>query len=138
MEAQLKATKTEVKKEKEQAKKNQPVRAVTKRKRGEKVSDDDDDDDEDLIGEYTRPGKRVLNTIDKWQKGHRRAALVAAQNKLAESVTVSTWAEAHATMCEHGWAIVDNFVELLHPACRPDVEMRDYILDCTLDSLACA
>ncbi len=97
-----------------------------------------DGDDDDLLGEFTRPGKRVLNTIDKWQKGHRRAALSAAQNKLAETVTVSTWAEAHASMCEHGWAIVDNFVDLLHPACRPDADMRDYILDCTLACLSCA
>jgi hypothetical protein len=136
LEAQLKQMKTEVKKE--QAKKNQPVRASTKRKRCDKGSDSDDGDDEELLGEFTRPEKRVLNTIDKWQKGHRWAALLAAQNKVVESVTVSTWAEAHVMMCEHGWAIVDNFVELLHPACRTDAEMRDYILDCTLACLAFA
>jgi hypothetical protein len=130
--AQLKAMKEEVKMEKEQAKKSQPVRPSTKRPRHHTGSDDEDGDDADLLGEFTRPGKRVLNTIDKWQKGHRKAALSAAQNKLAETVTVSTWAEAHASMCEHGWAIVDNFVDLLHPACRPDADMRDYILDCTL------
>ena len=143
--AQLKAMKTEVKMEKEQAKKmekeqakkNVPVLPLPKRPRCDDADDDEDGDNDDVIDDFTRPEKRVLNTIDKWQKGHRRAALLAAQNKVVESVTVDTWAEAHANMCVHGWAVVNNFVDLLHPACRPDADMRDYILDCTFAIHAC-
>jgi hypothetical protein len=143
--AQLKAMKTEVKMEKErakmtakeQAKTNIAVRSLPKRPRSANVDDDEDDGNSDVIEDFAPPGKRVLNTIDKWQKGHRRAALLAAQNKVVETVTVGTWAEAHANMCKYGWAVVDNFVDLLHPACRPDADMRDYILDCTFHSDAC-
>jgi hypothetical protein len=137
----LKAMKTEVKMEKEQAKKmekeqakkNVPAYSLPKRPRCDDADDDEDDENDDVLDDFTRPEKWVLNTIDKWQKGHRRAALLAVQNKAVESVTVTvgTWAEAHTNMCVHGWAVVDNFVDFLHPACRPDAEMRDYILDCT-------
>jgi hypothetical protein len=62
--AQLKAMKTEVKMEKEQAKTNVAVRSLPKRPH---CADDDED--------FTRPEKKVFNTIDKWQKGYRRPAL---------------------------------------------------------------
>ena len=94
-------------------------------------NDEEQEGESDEFGLFARTERKPLNTIDKWQKGHRRAALLAAENKVVEAVTCSTWAEAYANMYEHGWAVVDNFADLMHPACQPDVEQRDYVLGCT-------
>ncbi len=96
------------------------------------MDDNEAEGESDDFDIFARPERRAQNTIDKWQKGHRRAGLVAVENKVVEAVTCTTWAEAYANMYEHGWAVVDHFADLLHPACRPDVEQRDYVLDCTL------
>ena len=87
------------------------------------------------INIFNASGKRVLTTIDKWQKGHRRAALSVARNKLVEKVTCTTWEEAYHNLCEYGWAVVNNWPDLAHPACRPDAEQRDYMLSCTFLTL---
>jgi hypothetical protein len=71
LEEQLKAIKTEVKAEKAKAKQDVVVRPKLKRHRGEDDDDDIDGDDDDAWL-FSRPEKRVLNAIDKWQKGHRR------------------------------------------------------------------
>jgi hypothetical protein len=49
-----------------------------------------------------------------------------------EAITVDSWVEAYEKLSEHGWAVVNNYVDLIQPASRPDSDMRDYILDCTL------
>ena len=131
LEGQLKAIKEEVKQEKAKAKIDKPLHATTKRARMNPDDQEPEGESEDF-GLFARTERKPLNTIDKWQKGHRRAALLAAENKVVEAVTCSTWAEAYANMYEHGWAVVDNFADLMHPACQPDVEQRDYVLDCTL------
>ncbi len=74
------------------------------------------------------PKKNVLNTVDKWQKGHRRAALSAANSKLVDSVTVRSWAEALEKLRTDGFAVVEDFVELFSEDCRPTAEQRDFIL----------
>ncbi len=75
--------------------------------------DDDDDADSNVESEdfdiFKPSGKGVLTTIDKWQKGHRRAALSAARNKLVQTVTCATWAEAYENLCEYGWAVVNHW-----------------------------
>jgi hypothetical protein len=130
LEAQLKELKTQVKKEKDAFKEEGKVKATVKRSR-----EDDDDDDSTAESEdfdILKPaGKRLLTTIDKWQKGHRRAALSAARNKLVEKVTCATWAEGYEKLSEYGWAVVNHWPDLVHPACRPDAEQRDYMLTCT-------
>ena len=130
LEEQLKALKSEAKTAKAEAKVKVSVRPA-----GKRIRDDDDAHNRDEGSEdfdlFKRPEKRVLTTIDKWQKGHRRAALCAARNKLVENVTCSSWEEAYVNLFEHGWAVVDNWPDLVHPACRPDAEQRDYILTCT-------
>jgi seryl-tRNA synthetase len=128
LQEQLRAIKTEVKEERAKAREGHLGRPNQKRPRCDEAEDDDVEDDDGL---YSRPEKRVLTAIDKWQKGHRRAALTAAQQQLVQSVTVGSWEEASDKMQQYGWAVVDNFTELMHPACRPDADMRDYILDCT-------
>ena len=135
LEEQLKAIKTEVKAEKAKAKQDVVPRPRLKRQRGEEDDDDIDGDDDDSWL-FSRPEKRVLNAIDKWQKGHRRAALSAATNKIVESVTVDTWEAAYEKLCDQGWAVVNNFGDLMHPACRPDADMRDYILDCKCTTIS--
>jgi hypothetical protein len=130
LEDQLKAIKKEQKSEKAKAKLEKTMRAPKKRVRLD--SDDNEAEGEsDDFGLFARAERKPLNTIDKWQKGHRRAALLAVENKVVEAVTCTTWAEAYENMYEHGWAVVDHFADLLHPACRPDAEQRDYVLDCT-------
>jgi len=130
LEDQLKAIKKEQKSEKAKAKLEKKMRAPKKRVRLD--SDDNEAEGEsDDFGLFARAERKPLNTIDKWQKGHRRAALLAVENKVVEAVTCTTWAEAYENMYEHGWAVVDHFADLLHPACRPDAEQRDYVLDCT-------
>jgi hypothetical protein len=130
-EDQLKAINKEVKSEKAKAKLHKSVRPPKKRVRLD--SDDNEAEGEsDDFGLFARAERKPLNTIDKWQKGHRRAALLAVENKVVEAVTCRTWAEAYENMYEHGWAVVDHFADLLHPACRPDAEQRDCVLDCTL------
>ena len=126
LEEQLKRVKLEVKLEDEAAK-QQSTLETTKRKR---VNDDDNSDSEsDGFGMSDTKKKRVLTTVDKWQKGHRRAALSAANSKFVESVTVRTWAAAVEKMRTHGMAVVDDFVELFSPEIRPTEEQRDYILE---------
>ena len=127
LQEQFRAIKTEVKEERAKVKEGHLGRPNLKRQRCDEAEDDIEDDD----GLYPRPEKRVLTAIDKWQKGHRRAALTAAQQQLVQAVTVGSWEEAHDKMQQYGWAVIDNFTELMHPACRPDADMRDYILDCT-------
>ncbi len=131
LEDQLKAIKKEVKREKAKAKLEKPVRAPKKRVRLDSDENEAEGESDDF-GLFARPERKPLNTIDQWQKGHRRAALLAVENKVVEAVTCTTWAEAYANMYEHGWAVVNHFADLLHPACRPDAEQRDYVLDCTL------
>ena len=131
LEEQLKALKTEAKTAKAEAKLKESVRTAGKRRRDDDDANNRDDEGSDDFGLFKRPEKRVLTTVDKWQKGHRRAALCAARNKLVENVTCSSWEEAYGNLCEHGWAVVNNWADLVHPACRPDAEQRDYILTCT-------
>ncbi len=130
LELQLKAINTEVKQEKAKSKLEQAVRPNVKRARCEEDDDDMEEGNEDN-GWNMRPEKRVLNAIDKWQKGHRRAALSAATNKVVKAITVDSWEDACEKLSEHGWAVISNYVDLIHPACRADSDMRDYILDCT-------
>ena len=122
LEARLKAVKLEVKKE-AAATKLQAQHERTKRQRS-----DDSDLDVDSDSDDERPKKRVLSTIDKWQKGHRRAAISAAKNKIVEKVTVPSWAEAKDMMEEYGFAVVDNWTELMSAESQPTAEQRDYIL----------
>ena len=131
LEEQLKALKTEAKTAKAEAKLKESVRTAGKRRRDDDDANNRDDEGSDDFDLFKRPEKRVLTTVDKWQKGHRRAALCAARNKLVENVTCSSWEEAYGNLCEHGWAVVNNWADLVHPACRPDAEQRDYILTCT-------
>ena len=67
LEARLKAVKLAVKKE-AAATKLQVQQQRTKRQRSDNSDADGDSNSEDEL-----PKKRVLTTIDKWQKGHRRA-----------------------------------------------------------------
>jgi hypothetical protein len=130
LEKQLQMLKQEAKKQKADAKQEESLRASVKRRREDDEPNDSNAGSEDF--EFVqRPGKRILNTVDKWQKGHRRAALCAARNNLVEKVTCDSWAEAYINLCEHGWAVVNNWPDLVHPACRPDTDQRDYILTCT-------
>ena len=130
LEEELKKVKLEVKME-TAATKLQAQESRNKRKR---MNDMDSDDDSASDGNdiSDKPRKRVLTTIDKWQQGHRRAALSAARNKLIEKVTVGSWAEAKIMMEDYGFAVVDNFVELFSNESKPTLEQRDYIYQCTL------
>jgi hypothetical protein len=122
LEARLKAVKLEVKKE-AAATKLQAQHERTKRQRSDESDIDVDSDSDD-----ERPKKRVLSTIDKWQKGHRRAAISAAKNKIVEKVTVHSWAEAKDMMEKYGFAVVENWTELMSAESQPTAEQRDYIL----------
>ncbi len=79
----------------------------------------------------------MLNTIDKWQQGHRRAALAAAKNKTVEKVTVTTWAEAYEMMCKYGFAVLDNFTQLFYPDVAPDEAQRDYMYNRKYNRYCC-
>ncbi len=48
---------------------------------------------------------------------------------------MDSWEEAYEKLCDQGWAVVNNYVDLMHPACHPDADMRDYILDCMCTSI---
>jgi hypothetical protein len=130
LEEQLKKVKLEVKKE-TAATKLQVQESRNKRKRMDDMDSDADSasDDNDVSD---KPKKRVLTTVDKWQQGHRRAALSAARNKLIEKVTVGSWADALIMMQDYGIAVVDNFVELFSNESKPTAEQRDYVYQCTL------
>ena len=130
LEEQLKVLKSQVKEEKKALKQEEKSMAPAKRRREDNNDDDINDGSEDFDC-FKAPGKRVLTTIDKWQKGHRRAALCAARNKLVEKVTCDSWAEGYQNMYEYGFAVVNHWPDLVHPACRPNAEQRDYILTCT-------
>jgi hypothetical protein len=130
LEEQLKVVKREVKMEAEVTKRKTQM-PPQKRKRGDDSDSNDDEVDDDDIGfDLKKPTKRVLTAVDKWQKGHRKAALAAAANKLVEKVTVTTWQGAYENMFEHGFAVVNDWPTLLSPECRPTPEQRDYILQC--------
>ena len=127
LEEQLKVVKMEVKVE-AAATKQETQLPSQKRKRGDESESDDDDNGDDDFGFEPKKMKRVLTAVDKWQKGHRKAALAAASNKLVENVTVTSWEGAYENMFEHGFAVVDDWTTLLSPECRPTQEQRDYIL----------
>ena len=99
---------------------------------GDKRKRTEGSDSEGFDTDDGQPKKRVLNTVDKWQKGHRRAALEAARKKVVEQVTVQTWAEAYVMLRDHGWAVVENFTSLFSPESQPNGEQRDYILQGTI------
>jgi hypothetical protein len=88
-----------LKKEKAEAKKQENSRATVKRRREDEDPDDSNAGSEDFDF-FKAPEKRVLTTIAKWQKGHRRARVrpvcgpCAARNKLVEKVTCASWEEA--------------------------------------------
>ena len=130
LEDQLKALKNEVKKEKETLKQEEKAKVPAKRRR-EDNNEDDNNWGSDDYEFFKTPGKRVLTTIDKWQKGHRRAALCAARNKLVEKATSDSWEEGYHNMCEYGFAVVNHWAYLVHPLCRPTAEQRDYMQTCT-------
>ena len=130
LEDQLKALKNEVKKEKETLKQEKKAKVPAKRRR-EDNNEDDNNEGSDDYEFFKTPGKRVLTTIDKWQKGHRRAALCAARNKLVEKATSDSWEEGYHNMCEYGFAVVNHWADLVHPLCRPTAEQRDYMQTCT-------
>jgi hypothetical protein len=92
---------TEAKKAKAEAKLQENERATGKRSRQD-GDPNDMDEGSDGFDLFKRSEKRILTTIDKWQKGHRRAALCAARNKLVENVTCSSWEEAYVNLCDHG------------------------------------
>jgi hypothetical protein len=73
LEEQLKALKTEAKTAKAEAKLKESVRTAGKRRRDDDDANNRDDEGSDDFGLFKRPEKRVLTTVDKWQKGHRRA-----------------------------------------------------------------
>ena len=131
LEEQLKVVKIQVKVE-AAATKLQTLLPVQKRKRGDESDSEDDNNDDDDMELEAKKTKRVLTAVDKWQKGHRKAALAAASNKLVENVTVTPWEEAYRNMCEYGFTVVDDWTTLLSPKCRPTKEQRDYILQCTI------
>jgi hypothetical protein len=127
LEEQLKVVKMEVK-VKAAATKQVTQLPPQKRKRGDESESEDDDNGDDDFGFVPKKMKRVLTAVDKWQKGHRKAALAAASNKLVEKVTVTSWEGAYENMFEHGFAVVDDWTNLLSPECRPTQEQRYYIL----------
>ena len=129
LEEQLKVVKMEVKVE-AAATKQETQLPPQKRKRGDESESDDDNKGDDDFGFEPKKMKRVLTAVDKWQKGHRKAALAAASNKLVENVTVTTWEGAYENMFEHCFAVADDWTTLLSPECRPTQEQRDYILQC--------
>jgi hypothetical protein len=127
LEEQLKVVKMEVKVE-AAATKQETQLPPHKHKRGDESESDDDDNGDDDFGFEPKKMKRILTAVDKWQKGHRKAALAAASNKLVQNVTVTSWEGAYENMFEHGFAVVDDWTTLLSPECRPTQEQRDYIL----------
>ncbi len=74
LEEQLKVVKMEVKVE-AAATKQETQLPSQKRKRGDESESDDDDNGDDDFGFEPKKMKRVLTAVDKWQKGHRKAAL---------------------------------------------------------------
>ncbi len=77
----MKQVKLEVKKE-AAATRLQVQETQNKRKRMDDF-DSDADSASDDNNMSDRPKKRGLIPVDKWQKGHRRAALSAARNKVS-------------------------------------------------------
>jgi hypothetical protein len=77
LEEQLKVVKVQVKVE-AAATKQETQLPPQKRKRGDESDSDDDDNGDDDFGLEPKKTKRVLTAVDKWQKGHRKAALAAA------------------------------------------------------------
>jgi hypothetical protein len=73
------------------------------------------------------PGHHKHNVVEKWQRGHQKAALKAASERTVENATVATLPEAYQRLMTHGFAVVDNMTSLFHPDCRPSAEQRDFV-----------
>ncbi len=124
---ELKVVKAAVKKAEDAAAKRE-VQKITGRRKRDEMCDDSGEELSDMNTDMpTNKKKRLLSTIDKWQQGHRTAALAAAQAKTVERVTVRSWAEAYEKLREYGFAVVEDFVHLFHPDCAPNIEQRDYM-----------
>jgi hypothetical protein len=124
---ELKVVKAAVKAEDAAAKRE--VQKVTGRRKRDEMCDDSGEELSDMNTDMpTKKKKRQLSTtsIDKWQQGHRAAALAAAKAKTFERVTVRSWAEAYEKLREYGFAVVEDFVHLFHPDCAPNITQRDY------------
>jgi hypothetical protein len=123
---ELKLVKLAVKAEDAAAKRE--VQKITGRRKRDELCEDSASELSDMDMDLpTKKKKRVLTTIDKWQQGHRAAALAAAEAKTVERVTVKSWPEAYQMLREYGFAVVENFVDLFHPDCAPSKEQRDYM-----------
>jgi hypothetical protein len=104
------------------------VEKITGRRKRDAMCEGSGDELSDMDTDLpAKEKKRLLTTIDKWQQGHRAAALAAAQAKTVDRVTVRSWAEAYVKLCDYGFAVVDDFVQLFHPDCAPNIEQRDYM-----------
>ena len=73
------------------------------------------------------PGHHKHNVVEKWQRGHQKAALKTASERTVENATVATLPEAYQRLMTHGFAVVDNMTSLFHPDCRPSAEQRDFV-----------
>ena len=87
----------------------------------------DSDSDEPCDSIYIQTGAQQHNVVEKWQRGHQKAALKAAQDETVLAATVLTLRDAHLRMATHGWAVMNNMTSLFHPDCRPSKAQRDFI-----------
>jgi hypothetical protein len=114
------------------------VQDLNRRRKRDLMCDDSDESLSDItVGMATKKTKRTLSTIDKWQQGHRAAALAAAQAKTVAQATVRSWPDAYDMLCKYGFAVVDDFVDLFHPDCAPSIEQRDYMYNRKYYSSTC-
>ncbi len=65
--------------------------------------------------------------VEKWQRGHQKAALKAAAERMMENAVVPTLEAVHARLMTHGIAVMNGMKDIFHPRCVPSVEQRDFI-----------
>ena len=93
------------------------------------ILSDNDSDSEPCASIFVEIHKNANqhNVVEKWQRGHQKAALKAARDGTVIAATVNTLRDAHLRMATHGWAVMDNMTSLFHPDCRPSQAQRDFI-----------
>jgi hypothetical protein len=80
-------------------------------------------DDEFLVTENT---VRRLN----WQKGRQDWSQPSKIQAEIDKVTVDSITDVYGRMRKHGWAILRDCTDVLHPKCRFTREQMNYIDKC--------
>ncbi len=81
-------------------------------------------DDEDLG--VTENSVRRLN----WQKGRQDWSRPSKTQAEIDKMTVDSITEVYGRMRKHGWAILRDCTDALHPKCRFTREQMNYIDKC--------